>query len=155
MMIKLFKNYLFVYWFIVLRLMQSYIFFRNQTTFATILPQISLCLGGVSHRLHESAQKLLLSGASHRLHRSTQKLLILGGVHLSQVHQHSKQWFSHRFHRSAQMVRLRKIVAEAGYLRYYENLWENIRSKSGFGGRAYNYHEAVMPLPHTCNSVTS
>ena len=35
------------------------------------------------------------------------------------------------------------------------NLWENIRSKSGFGGRAYNYHEAVMPLPQTCNSVTS
>ena len=26
--------------------MQSYVFFRNQTTFATILPQISLCLGG-------------------------------------------------------------------------------------------------------------
>ena len=52
MMIKLFKNYLFVYRFIVLRLMQSYIFFRNQTTFATILPQISLCLGGVSHRFH-------------------------------------------------------------------------------------------------------
>ena len=46
-------------------------------------------------------------------------------------------------------------AAEAGYLRYYENLWENIRSKCGFGGRAYNYHEAVMPLPHTCNSVTS
>ena len=45
-------------------------------------------------------------------------------------------------------------AAEAGYLRYYENLWENIRSKCGFGGRAYGYRKAVMPLPQTCNSVT-
>ena len=63
--------------------MQSYVFFRNQTTFATILPQISLCLGGASHRLHGSAQKLLLSGASHRFHRSTQKLLTSGGALVS------------------------------------------------------------------------
>ena len=168
-MIKLFKNYLFVYRFIALRLMQSYVFFRNQTTFATILPQISLCLGGASHRLHGSAQncllsgashrlhrftqmlltsggalvssaptkqtvvlpqisriytellvgdvlpqntqnsqKLLLSGASHRFHRSTQMLLTSGGALVSsaptkqEVHQPSKQWFSHRLHRSTQ-----------------------------------------------------
>ena len=97
-MIKLFKNYLFVYRFIAMRLMQSYVFFRNQTTFATILPQISLCLGGASHRLHRSAQNFLQSGASHRLHRFTQDCLL--GM------------FSHRLHGSTQMVRLRKIVAE-------------------------------------------
>ena len=52
MMIKLFKNYLFVYRFIAMRLMQSYVFFRNQTTFATILPQISISGGAlVSARL--------------------------------------------------------------------------------------------------------
>ena len=51
-MIKLFKNYLFVYRFIAMRLMQSYVFFRNQTTFATILPQISISGGAlVSARL--------------------------------------------------------------------------------------------------------
>ena len=88
--------------------MQSYIFFRNQTTFATILPQISLCLGGASHRLHGSAQNFLLGMFSHRFHRSTQMLLTSGGALVSsapteqEVHQPSKQWFSHRLHRSTQ-----------------------------------------------------
>ena len=36
-------------------------------------------------------------------------------------------------------------AAEAGYLRYYENLWENIRSKCEICGRTYDYREAVTP----------
>ena len=65
---------------------------------------------------------------SHRFHRNTQNLLqsilpqisdaILGGALVSarlcrlpeqEVHQPSKQWSSHRFHRSTQMVRVRII----------------------------------------------
>ena len=96
--------------------MQSYVFFRNQTTFATILPQISISGGALvsarlcrlpeqevhqpskqwsSHRLHGSAQNFLQSGASHRLHRFTQKLLTSGGALVSsapteqEVHQPS------------------------------------------------------------------
>ena len=34
------------------------------------------------------------------------------GVHLSQVHQPSKQWSSHRLHRSTQMVWVRKILPQ-------------------------------------------
>ena len=63
-----------------------------------------------SHRLHRFTQNCLLRVFSHRLHRFTQKLGCLqGGALVSarlcrlpeqEVHQPSKQWFSHRIHRT-------------------------------------------------------
>ena len=93
-----------------------------------ILPQISqnsqnLLLGMTSHRFHRFAQMVRLRRFSHRLHRCNFR----GCTCLKCTNQANSdpptdctdlhRWFgcersSHRLHRSTQMVRLRKIVAE-------------------------------------------
>ena len=78
-------------------------------------------------QIAQNSQKLLLGIASHRFHRSTQKLLILGGALVSarlcrlpeqEVHQPSKQWLSHRLHRFAQIVWVRKILPQIAQMQF-------------------------------------
>ena len=60
-------------------------------------------LGMVSHRFHRFTQMVRVRRFSHRIHR-IHRTCYSQGVHLSQVHQPSKQWSSHRFHRSTQKL---------------------------------------------------